>query len=82
MEGFEVPIHRALTQRILLAGVPREIAIINGTVTAAIVMGMHQWLGLPLGILLHLGAMLLAKKDEEFFSTYRRQIRQRRYYDV
>ena len=29
--GFEAPVHRALTEPILLAGAPRAIAILNGT---------------------------------------------------
>jgi len=30
--GFEAPVHRALTEPILLAGAPRTVAILNGTV--------------------------------------------------
>jgi hypothetical protein len=28
--GFEAPVHRALTEPILLAGAPRAVAILNG----------------------------------------------------
>src|SRR6516162_6308231 len=42
--GFEVPVHRALTEPILLAGVPRSVAIINGTLAAAICFGLSLWL--------------------------------------
>ena len=38
-DGFEMPIHRSLTQQIMLAGVPREIAILNGTAVAAFGLG-------------------------------------------
>ena len=34
VEGFEVPVHQALTQPILLGGAPRGVAIINGTLAA------------------------------------------------
>ena len=54
MEGFEIPIHRSLTQTIMLGGVPREIAILNGTLMAALVLGMHSLLGVPLGLVIHL----------------------------
>ena len=80
MEGFEVPIHRSLTQQIMLGGVPREIAILNGTITAAIVLGMHSLMGLPLGVIIHAATLVLAKRDPEFFNVFRRQIRQRRFY--
>lgn len=82
MEGFEVPIHRSLTQPIMIAGVPRELAIINGTVTAAMVLGMHSPIGLPVGFLLHLLFMAVSKKDPQFFATFRRQVRHKRYYSV
>jgi hypothetical protein len=32
--GFEAPVHRALTEPILLAGAPRAVAILNGTLSA------------------------------------------------
>jgi hypothetical protein len=35
--GFEAPVHRA----ILLAGAPRAVAILNGTVSAAIELGLR-----------------------------------------
>ena len=33
--GFTVPVHRALTEHILLGGAPRSIAILNGTLAGA-----------------------------------------------
>lgn len=80
MEGFEIPIHRSLTQTILLGGVPREIAIVNGTLTAALVLGLHSFMGLPVGIVVHIFCVALAKRDPQFFETFRRQVKQKRYY--
>ncbi|MBS7540641.1 hypothetical protein KHC27_17045, partial [Ancylobacter lacus] len=34
--GFSVPVHRALTEPILLGGAPRAIAIVNGTLAGAV----------------------------------------------
>ena len=31
--GFSVPVHRALTEPILLGGAPRAVAILNGTLS-------------------------------------------------
>ena len=42
--GFTVPVHRALTEHILLGGAPRAIAILNGTLAAAIGLGLRLWL--------------------------------------
>ena len=42
--GFEVALHRALTEPILLAGAPRSFAILNGTLAAAIGLGLRLWI--------------------------------------
>ena len=34
--GFYAPVHRALTEPILLGGAPRAVAIVNGTLAAAV----------------------------------------------
>ena len=34
--GFVAPVHRALTVPILMGGAPRSIAIVNGTLAAAL----------------------------------------------
>ena len=38
--GFSVPVHRALTEHIMLGGAPRSIAIMNGTLAGAV--GLHR----------------------------------------
>jgi len=41
--GFYAPVHRALTEPILLGGAPRAVAIVNGTLAAAIGLGLRLW---------------------------------------
>ena len=36
IEGFEVPLYRSLTEPVLLAGAPRAVAVVNGTIAAAL----------------------------------------------
>src|SRR3546814_6298918 len=43
-EGFEAPLHRALTETILLGGAPRTVAIANGPLAAAFGLGLQLWL--------------------------------------
>ena len=38
--GFYAPVHRALTEPILLGGAPRSLAIVNGTLAGAIGLGL------------------------------------------
>ena len=77
-EGFEAPVHRALVEPILLGGAPRGIAIVNGTVAAALGLGLQQWLaGLLLCALGHSLAVLAAKRDPDFAPVLMRHLRQR-----
>lgn len=77
-EGFEAPIHRALVEPILLGGAPRAIAIVNGTVAAALGLGLQQWIaGLVVWALGHTLAVFAAKRDPDFGSVLARHLRQR-----
>lgn len=79
-EGFEVPVHRALVEPILLGGAPRAIAILNGTVSAALGLGLQQWVaGLILWALGHSFAVFAAKRDPDFAAVLLRHLRQRGY---
>jgi type IV secretory pathway TrbD component len=74
--GFEAPVHRALTEPILLAGAPRAIAILNGTLSAAIGLGLRLWIaGLILWVIGHMAAVWAAKRDPDFVEVVRRHVR-------
>ena len=74
--GFEAPVHRALTEPILLAGAPRAVAILNGTVSAAIGLGLRLWVaGLVLWALGHMAAVWAARRDPLFVEVVRRHVR-------
>jgi type IV secretion system protein VirB3 len=74
--GFEAPVHRALTEPILLAGAPRAVAILNGTLSAAIGLGLRLWIaGLLLWAFGHMAAVWAAKRDPFFVEVVRRHVR-------
>jgi type IV secretion system protein VirB3 len=74
--GFEAPVHRALTEPILLAGAPRAVAILNGTVSAAVGLGLRLWIaGLVLWALGHMATVWAAKRDPIFVEVVRRHVR-------
>ena len=78
LEGFEAPLHRALVEPILLAGVPRAIAIVIGTVSAAIGLGLQQWLaGLLIWAVAHSAAVFAARHDPDFAAVLLRHLRQK-----
>jgi type IV secretion system protein VirB3 len=74
--GFVVPVHRALTEPILLGGAPRSIAILNGTLAAAFGLGLRLWLaGFLLWVIGHALAVWAAKRDPLFVDVVRRHLR-------
>ena len=78
IEGFEIPLHRSLTEPILLAGAPRAVAIVNGTIAAALGLGLRMWIaGLILWLAGHSIAVFAAKRDPDFADVLRRHLKQR-----
>lgn len=74
--GFVVPLHRALTEPILLGGAPRSVAILNGTLAAAVGLGLRLWIaGLLLWLIGHGLAVWAAKRDPLFVDVVRRHLR-------
>ena len=74
--GFQVPVHRALTEPILLGGAPRAIAIVNGTLAAAIGIGLQLWIaGLLFWLAGHATAVWAARRDPRFLDVTRRHLR-------
>jgi type IV secretion system protein TrbD len=74
--GFSVPVHRALTEHIMLGGAPRSIAILNGTLAAALGLGLRLWIaGFVLWAIGHLAAVWAAKRDPQFVDVVRRHLR-------
>ena len=80
IEGFEVPLHRSLTEPILLGGAPRSIAIVNGTIAAALGLGLQMWpAGVVFWIVGHSLAVFAAKRDPDFATVLIRHLRQKAY---
>ena len=80
---YAAPVHRALTDPILMAGAPRAIAIVNGTLAAALGLGLRLWLfGLVLGVIGHALAVWAARHDPDFFDVARRHLRLPTYLDT
>lgn len=76
MDGFEIPLHRSLTEPILMAGAPRSAAIAIGTIAAAIALGMRLWIpGLLIWIIGHSAAVMAARADPDFLTVAIRAIK-------
>ncbi|GGI34086.1 MULTISPECIES: VirB3 family type IV secretion system protein [Bradyrhizobium] len=81
--GFLVPVHRALTEPILMGGAPRAVAIVNGTLAAALGLGLRLWIaGLLLWALGHAAAVWAAKRDPAFVEVVHRHLRIPAHFDL
>ena len=76
MPGFSVPVHRALTEHILLGGAPRGLAITNATLAAAIGLGLRLWIaGVVIFALGHMVSVWAARRDPQVVDVARRHLR-------
>ena len=74
--GFTVPVHRALTEHILLGGAPRGLAIANATLAAAIGLGLRLWIaGVVIFALGHAVSVWAARRDPQFVDVVRKHLR-------
>ena len=74
--GYAVPVHRALTEHILLGGAPRGLAIANATLAGAIGLGLRLRIaGIVLFALGHMVAVWAARRDPQFVDVARRHLR-------
>jgi type IV secretion system protein VirB3 len=74
--GFEVPVHRSLTEPILLGGAPRALAIVNGTLAGAVGLGLRLWVaGIVLWTIGHALGVWAARHDPQFVDVARRHVR-------
>jgi type IV secretion system protein TrbD len=74
--GYEVALHRALTEPILIAGAPRSFAILNGTLAAAIGVGLRVWIaGALIWLIGHALAAWVTRKDPAFLTVLSRHAR-------
>ena len=76
VEGFEIAFHSSLSEPVTIAGVPRMIAVLNGTLTAVLALGLQvPLIGIPIGLAIHGACYWLNKRDPYFFDALGRQVR-------
>ncbi|MFN3353565.1 MAG: VirB3 family type IV secretion system protein [Brevundimonas sp.] len=74
-EGWDLPLAGALTEPVTLAGLPRDYAILMGTV--ALVLGLALriwWLGLLWWAVAHAVGLFAVRRDRRLFEVLRRHL--------
>jgi type IV secretion system protein VirB3 len=75
-DGWDLPVAQALTEPVLMAGMPRDYAIAMGTI--ALVLGLALriwWLGLAWWAVAHAIGLWAARSDRRFFDVLRRHLK-------
>ena len=65
--GFYAPVHRSLTEPMLIAGVPPKLAIGLGTVTGILVLAWHFYALVPVLLIAYLAAAAVCRRDPHAF---------------
>ena len=79
--GWSVPLHRSLSEPILMGGVPRSLAICLGTLAAAIGLGLQLWIaGLAIYLVGHVAALWLTRHDPQFIAVFARHLHAARHH--
>lgn len=71
VDGFEVPLHRSLTERNLLGGIPRGAVIVLWTATLGLTVSTQNYFLLAVGGVLHSVLASLTKTDSYFLEVFR-----------
>lgn len=67
-DGLEVPLHRSLVEPMMVAGLPRTVALVLWTMICALGFRLRQIWVVPVGVLVHLVCAAAAKADPYIFS--------------
>lgn len=78
--GFQVPIRRALAERILIAGTSREIVILNVLSGILVIMFLHIWYFIFVNLIFHGIAVILTKKDPLFYEVFLKSRKHKSFY--
>lgn len=82
-DGWEVPVAGALTQPVLIAGLPRDYAILNGTLALVLGLALKLWpLGLAWWALAHGLGLLISRSDPQLLPVLRRHLAQPSHFDA
>jgi type IV secretory pathway TrbD component len=77
--GFHTPVHRSLTEPLLIAGVPPKIGICLGMAAGIFVLALHIYALIPVIVIAHLAAMALTRRDPHAFDIILQNRGPRRY---
>jgi len=76
---MKIPMYHGIIQRIMIGGIPRNIAVLGGTIAGAIIIGLQNLLVIPVIIAIYLLLLFLYKKDHYFLEILIEHINNKAY---
>jgi type IV secretion system protein TrbD len=74
-EGYELPVAQALAEPVLMAGMPRDYAVLMGTIALMLGLALRLlWLGLIWWAAAHAVGLWATRSDRRFFDVARRHL--------
>lgn len=74
--GWELPVAQGLSEPVLLAGMPRDYAILVGAIALMLGLALRiWWLGLMWWAAAHALGLCCARADKRFFDVLRRHLK-------
>jgi type IV secretion system protein TrbD len=80
VEGFQVPVHRALSMPRLVAGIPRDVGVVLFTMAAALAFGLQSWWSVPITLVMYVVALMATKYEPQWPAMLRRALRLKTHY--
>ena len=79
---MKTPMLQGGLKRIMLGGIPRNIAILEGTIAACCIFGLNNIWAIPVMIIVHFLLVHLYSKDEYYLEILFQHIQEDDYLDV
>lgn len=79
-EGFVIPVHRSLTEKMLVAGIPREVFYPNIMALGICIVYFQFLYTIPVHFLIHIFSLHIAKSDPDFLKIFREYMPTKEYY--
>ena len=77
-----LPFYRSLAEQVLLFGVPKPVIVLNAVLGYIFIFNFHFFYIIPICLILHVGAIALAKNDTQFFDCLKMYTSKKNYYST
>ena len=77
VDGYQVPLHRSLTERPTIAGAPSEAVMLVVLGTVVLSYGLLTLWVIPFGFAAYLALIAICREDPDFLRVFKRYLAQK-----